>query len=363
MVTCPACGQQVPEGKHCVRCGSGLASGAGKRGFSAAPHEGLAVPRLVSTIYPHLPRSSMATFRIALVVGLAAVVGLGVAGLFPIALVAAAALMPLVTVIYLYDVDLYEDEPVHVVALTMAWGAAAGIAVDVLARVLSPSDAGLLFASTGSRVAVRGILIPVLSSLLMLAGPLALLPYRKFNDVLDGATFGAASAVSFAGGLAITQALPLLGTGLRPTGAVVPWIYRLLELAVALPILFAAAIGGAAGAFWLRYRSPVRDRRALGWIGHPLMSTVAATTIIVLSALLQISFSTLTSLLLLVLLDLLSLLWLRRVIHIGLVQEASEIKLGENIACPNCGATTPRHSFCANCGISLRALPKGRPRE
>jgi ribosomal protein L32 len=52
------------------------------------------------------------------------------------------------------------------------------------------------------------------------------------------------------------------------------------------------------------------------------------------------------------------LLWLRFTIHLGLSQEAAEIELGHTIVCPNCGARTQQHSFCSNCGVSLRALPK-----
>jgi hypothetical protein len=74
-------------------------------------------------LFPHLPRADMTPFRVLLIVGAVIVGGLAAFGLFPVALVAAAALVPLVVVLYLLDVDLYEDEPVLVVASTMLWGA------------------------------------------------------------------------------------------------------------------------------------------------------------------------------------------------------------------------------------------------
>ena len=55
-----------------------------------------------------------------------------------------------------------------------------------------------------------------------------------------------------------------------------------------------------------------------------------------------------------------ALIWLRRVLHLGLLQEAAEIETGPDIQCANCGATTPRHAFCINCGVSLLALPNAR---
>jgi ribosomal protein L32 len=55
-----------------------------------------------------------------------------------------------------------------------------------------------------------------------------------------------------------------------------------------------------------------------------------------------------------------ALLWLRRVLHLGLLEEAFEIEIGETVTCANCGQPTRRHTFCGNCGISLHALPKRR---
>jgi hypothetical protein len=57
----------------------------------------------------------------------------------------------------------------------------------------------------------------------------------------------------------------------------------------------------------------------------------------------------------------LALLWLRRALHLGLMQESREVAITRTIVCSNCGRLTPEHTFCGNCGISLRALPKERP--
>src|SRR4051794_11019786 len=98
MVTCPNCGHEVPDGSFCVRCGARLSDGeAGRRrGFAAAPHESRLSPRLISTLFPHLPRADLTAYRIAFVVGLATMAGLAIGGLYPLALVAAAVFVPLV---------------------------------------------------------------------------------------------------------------------------------------------------------------------------------------------------------------------------------------------------------------------------
>ena len=242
----------------------------------------------------------------------------------------------------------------------MLWGVVAGVGVGLLAHLLAPSAIGQVTESTQRRVLTQGVLIPVVATVLMLAGPLALLPYRKFNDVLDGATFGAASAVAFVGAMVITESAPLLGEGLRPVALVSPWLFRLLALAIAMPVLAAGAIGGAAGAFWLRYRAPVANRDVLGVLGRPPVAVAFAAVLLVAGALAPLLVRPALALAWLVVLDGVALVWLRRVIHLGLLEESLEIEIGLPLRCANCGRQTPRHTFCAHCGIALRALPKGR---
>jgi len=77
----------------------------------------------------------------------------------------------------------------------------------------------------------------------MIAGPIVLLRWKMFNDVLDGATFGAASAVSFTGAHLIVQSLAMLNAGLRPAGDPLPWVVQLLSLGVLQPVIAAGAMG------------------------------------------------------------------------------------------------------------------------
>jgi hypothetical protein len=348
----------VPPERHCVRCGVALAEATPRRGFAAAPNEPQLVPSLVSTLFPQLPSDSMLAFRVALLLGATVVILLGAAGLFPIAVVAAGVLVPLLLAIYLYDVDLYEDEPLHVLAYTALWGIAAGFALGLLVKSAAPAGVELLVESTERSVLVRGLGLPALALLLTLAGPLVLLPYRKFNDVLDGATFGAMSGAALVGAQLVTQSGPLFESGLRPVGAVGPWLIRLTELAIALPLIAAGAGGAAAAAFWLRYRAPIADRGALGWLGRPTLAVPAAYVAFAGAAVSQLFLPRLASLALLLALAAGSILWLRHVLHAGLLQESLEVPVGPAIVCANCGHSTPRHTFCGHCGIALRALPK-----
>ena len=363
-ITCHQCGNDVPRMEYCIRCGDPLSDEYNAEGrahargrFAAAPNEAAFTVAFVSTLFPQLPRAHMRTFRISFLLGAAIIAGLALVGLYPVALVAAAVLVPLLMVMYVYVVDIYEDEPLSIVGTTMLWGAAAGILYALLIRAL-PSPAS--FATENTDVmALNAVVLPLVETALMLAGPLFLLGQRRFNDVLDGATFGAASAVAFTGAHLIVQSLPILKAGLRPAGDPVPWIIQLVSLGILQPVIAAGAIGAAAAAWWLRYRSPVTDRRALGLAGVPLVATAGAALLIVAAGVVKTLLPLIPATVLLAPLAAIALLWLRAVLHLGLMQESREVPVGRTITCPNCGHATPEHTFCGQCGISLRALPKG----
>jgi hypothetical protein len=362
-IKCPRCEYEVPALPNCVRCGEVLVDDlsrhpSGRRGFAAAPNEGRFTPSMISTVFPQLPRSDMDSFRASLALGAAAIIVLAIFRMFPLGLVGSAVLVPLLVILYLWDVDLYEDEPFLVLGLTIAWGVAAGIGVGFLTRHIIDPSAGLAFETTTHTLVWSGFLIPLISFGLMIAGPLPLLPYRKFNDVLDGATFGGACAVAFVGAELLTHSSDFLASGVRPVGATVPWIVRLISLGVVVPVLAACAVGAAAGALWLRYRAPVRDRHVLGPLGSPILAIPLAAGLIVGGALIQLYTDTWLELFLLAVDALIALLWLRQMIHLGLLQEASEIEIGPPVTCTNCGKQTPRHTFCGYCGMSLAAQPK-----
>lgn len=366
-IVCNECHFEVPVLEFCVRCGDPLAEEKQARAaltgrrtqFAAFPDEHALGVHVVSTLFPQLPKADMATFRTVLIIGLLVIIGLAASGLFPLALLAAALLVPLMMVLYVWDVDVYEDEPLRVMAFTAAWGIVAGIVVGLLIRLL-PTGANILGTPTGADVLGRSVLVPLASGLAMLAGPLILLPYKKFNDVLDGATFGATSAVSFTAALVISQGADLFTGGLRPAGDSLPWIVRLLTLGIATPLIAAGVIGAASGAWWLQHRAPLRDRTKLGIVGQPIIATVAALLVLIASALGGQFLPFLPALVWQAMLAVVALVWLRAVIHLGLLQEAAEIDVGPPIVCPHCGRMTPAHSFCGQCGSSLRAVPKGR---
>ena len=157
------------------------------------------------------------------------------------------------------------------------------------------------------------------------------------------------------------QAWPLISGGLRPAGDAVPWIVRLVEIGILIPLIWAGVIGAAAGALWLRFRAPVRDRHHLGPLGSPPLALLVAAVFLVAAPAGLLVLDRTPGLIWVAALAAVALVLLRRAIHVGLLEEADEIDIGPDVVCANCHRLTPRHSFCGQCGIALRALPKERP--
>ena len=196
---------------------------------------------------------------------------------------------------------------------------------SVLIHELPTSSAS--FGFDPSAVFVGGVVLPLAAGALMLIGPLFLLRWRRFNDVLDGATFGAASAVAFVGAKLLVDSTSMWSSGLRPGGDPGQWVVKLLSLGILEPLIAAGAIGAVAGAFWLRYRAPVADRHGLGLIGNPFIALLAGAVLLVASGLARTALNANLTLAVELVVLVLALLWLRTVIHFGLLEEATRLRL------------------------------------
>ena len=371
-VRCGHCGETVPAGEFCCRCGTPLALehphprllGRRSHHYAASPNEPAWALRMTSTLFPQLPTHAMGSFRVALASGVGLIVLLGLVGVFSVALLAAALLVPLLMLLYLYNVNVYEDEPFLVVGLTLLCGAVGGVILGLVAgHVALPVQQHGWDQLGTSSVLVRVAVLPLAAVLLALLGPLVLLRHPRFNDVLDGVTFGAASAVALQSALLLVAAWPVTGLGLRPQQDATAWTLRLIELGVFVPLIAAGGVGWAAAALWARWRAPIGDRRALGPLGLPGPAVLVAAVLAVAAAVAQEVFGPLGRLVALAVLAGVGLLLMRRAIHLGLMEEANDAEPGDVVACSNCGRPTPVHSFCSACGVAQRALPKGPGRR
>jgi RsiW-degrading membrane proteinase PrsW (M82 family) len=362
LVTCPHCGSLVPAGDFCGHCGAHLVSDSKRRthSFAASPTEHVAHVAIITTLFPHLPHRRSAPFRLALLAGGALVLLLAALHLFAPATVAAVSVLPLLYLIYLYEVEVYETEPWIVIGATMVVGAVLGIAfTNVLGGSLSQR---LLTGDQASAFVLAAIVIPVAGQALMLAGPLFLFQFRGgFREPLDGLTFGAASALGFTLASSLAAFWPLLGGPLVATGSALDWAVRLTRVGLLTMLVNACTTGLVAAAIWLRRY----DRRRAG---RPWRSSVPAAIAFAFGA--QIALGTigflLHDLILHVLVYALAatalLLYVRLVIHESLLVEGAEHEIGPDSMCPECHRIVPTMAFCPACGAARAAAPKGKPR-
>jgi RNA polymerase subunit RPABC4/transcription elongation factor Spt4 len=363
LVTCPHCERVVPQGDFCGHCGAHLttASTTRRHAYAAVPSESVAHLSIISTMFPHLAHRRGGAFRWALLSGSAAVLVLAALHLFAPATIAAVCLLPVLYLLYLYEVEIYESEPWLVIGATMIAGAILGYAFttfsgDTVARLNLTGD-------RESSIVLAGVAIPIVAQVLMLAGPLFLYAFRnRFYEPLDGLTFGAACALGFTLSSSLTSFWPLVSGPLVASGDPLDWSLRLLRAGILLSLVNASTTALIAAAIWLqRY-----DRRR---VGRPRTTSILAAVIVAfgVQVVLGLVGSLVTELAGEVAIRLLAtlglLMYVRLVIHQALLVEGAEREIGPDSPCPECHRMVPTMAFCPACGAARAAGTKlGRPR-
>jgi len=362
LVTCPHCGSLVPSGEFCGHCGAHLTSASTTRrhAFAAVPTEPVVHLSIITTLFPHLPHRRGSPFLGALVAGGALVTVLAALHLFAPATIAAVFVLPLLYLIYLYEVEIYESEPWLVIGATMVAGAVLGFAFATKAGgALSQFD---LTGDSGSAFVLAAVAIPIASQVLMLAGPLFLYLFRsRFREPLDGLTFGAASALGFTMASSLTAFWPLIAGPLVGTGAPVDWAIRLTRAGLLVSLVNASTTALVTASLWLnRY-----DRRKAGreWESSiPATLAVAFGMQVALGVLGFVVPDLLAEFAIFGLAALALLLYVRLVIHQSLMVEGAEHEIGPDSPCPECHRVVPTMAFCPSCGAARAAASKqGRP--
>lgn len=363
---CAHCGRETPEGHYCGYCGADLTAQTAhdprrrRHTFAADPHEHVYHPAIVSTFFPHLGSSRAQQVRWVLLAGVAAIFLLGLGRYVPVAIVAAALLVPVLYLFYFYEVQIYGNEPLRVLAGTFVAGIVLGGAMSLLTYrlVLSLSFTGLL-GPTAKAVWVLGVALPLLAQVLMLAGPLFLyLTRRNFDEVLDGLGFGVASGLGFAAAQSVVNSWLLITGPFQQIGAAYSWALPTVRVSLLAPLVDAATTGLICAALWLR-RDPTPPTRSLGALASLPVAVGLAILGQVVPAVGSLVRGGLVENLLwyggaLVVL----LLLVRHVVHVGLVEKARALGHGATIRCPHCFHTVPDLPFCPHCGLAMRSTAR-----
>ena len=256
---CPTCQTANPAAAHfCAQCGTDLTSSDSSRSgrYAVNPNESVASFALVSTIMPHASGKAPQTYRLALVVALAFPIIAGVLGALPFALITAALVVPVVYTVYLYDVNLWEDNPVAVVVGALGASALLSLLFTLLWREVLFADSFdvQLNRLSGTvdlgQLLVLCVLVPIAAVVLSLVGPVLLASRPRFDDLMDGLTFGIVAGVGWAAVETLVLNKDLL-TGPAVTddvnGSV--WLSLLIVAALVKPIVYGCAVGIAAAQF------------------------------------------------------------------------------------------------------------------
>ena len=325
--------------------------------YAAHPAEHVAHPSVFTTLFPHLGHHKVVEFQWAFMVGLAGIFVLYVAGLITSAILLAAFLIPTLYVMYLYEAQVYRDDPVTVLGFIIGGGFAVGIVLTIVVRVFYHpfQQVGTPFGAAGVDVGtlvVIGVVLPMLQEVLKPL-PVLLLPRRvAFPETVDGLVFGIAA------GLGFSLAEALIGFSGSITSLPVHsnpgnWIYILVTLAVFQPLLQGTTTGLIVASIW-RYRRGRVGRRELGAVATALVAHIgfAAGTLWMADLLVNP----------LVILGWQAaivgavVIYVRYLLHSSLLEEAAHMGYADTI-CPGCNVSIVASGFCPHCGVALSAAP------
>jgi len=359
MPNCEFCGHETPDEPFCTWCGSDRHGGNDDpRGrlqhYAAHPSEHIAQPSLISTLLPHLPHARVHEFRWALIAGLAAVVVLGAFGLIVAATLTAAALVPVLYLVYLYEAQVYRDEPGRAIGLSAVAGAVLGAVVLIVASRVIPVSSPLQLAGATGAIVGGTILLPIVEEVLKPLPVMLLRARPNFNETVDGLVFGIAAGLGFAAAETIYNYLRVIGD-LHFHSSAGTWLVPLLTVAVTKPVMQASCTGALTASLWRRGKRS--GSRLIYLAGAPvaIVGHIAFTYFTYLFA--DRGASQAVVLAWQIAVDAALLVFIRFLLHRALCDEAEDFGLHPAV-CPHCRRHIEGAGFCPHCGAALSASPR-----
>ncbi len=362
-MTCRSCGRDVPDADFCTECGADerieaarSGRGAGRRAqFASHPDEPVLRFGILTTLLPHLDHDRVDEFRWALYAGIGVIFMLYVAGLITAAILAAAFLVPVLYVLYLYEVPTYRDAPASVFGMTMGAGFVLGAVGTVVANVVRGPIPAIDGSIHGLEVDVGGLLlsglaIPVAFEIVKPIPALFLRRRPQFAQELDGLVFGVAAGLGFALAQTIIQFGGLFAA-LEVRTESANWIFPLATIGIMLPVLHGSSTGVVAAVLWRLGRSPLRGFEIAG-LAAAIASQIAFVVGSQAAAALGLGWPVV--LMWQGVVVAVMLLYVRYLLHRELMDEASAFGF-DRLTCPNCRETVTASSFCPSCGMALSA--------
>jgi hypothetical protein len=387
-MTCTRCDTVPPDGAaFCHSCGTHLdrtdwrAGSGGPRGhssarrhaFAAHPGEPVVSFDIVSSLMPLASGTAPRTYRIALLVGVAITTLFAVVGWLPSAFVAAALVVPVVYLVYLYDVNEWEDEPIPVVLGSILLAAALAVGFTLLwSEVVLGDRAGQRNDAWPIDTLLVGCLaVPVVAELLRQIGPVLLSRMPTFDDLIDSVTFGVATGAAWAAAETLVLNRAMITGPSSVDGDTALWWMLLVTVGIVKPIVYGSATALAVAGFsgigegydglTRRYAFALTEAIAYGIVfqlGLYLGDRVGGQMGAVVGLAIGIAVA------------LVVIVRVRLVLHQGLLEAALEAARTQQLTkhaasgeawCGHCEMPLlPGAAFCSACGMAVRATGKQR---
>ena len=373
---CPQCHTGNPDvARFCFRCGQSLVTGVDRKdAYAANPNEPVASFNLISTIMPQGAGARPQTYRTALIVALAFPVIGAALGLLSFAIVTAAFAIPVVYIVYIYDVNLWEDQPVNVVVMAFVFTGMLALMFTLLWReaLFSNDLATPLRAFVQvprlKEILILCLLVPIVSEVLKQIGPIFLASRPAFDDLIDGLTFGVVAGVSFAAfeTLILYRSI-IVDASVRSGGTnTAVWVSIVITAGLIKPIVYGTATGIAVAEF-----SGLGDkydgftpRYARGLAEAVIANIAYQLGVYLFSVYVEGTSGALLGMLWGILVAGALIIRVRTVLHTGLLEAALEDAVRDNHPkhetreigfCSQCEMPLLDHSmFCIACGTSVR---------
>ena len=354
---CDHCGKQVPDAVFCTKCGAhqGLASDAiaaqeRPQHFAAHPGEHVSQPSLFTTLFPHLGHQKLHEFRWGFLLGLAIVVVLVATGLIVAALLVSIFLVPTLYIVSLYEAQVYRDEPVLVLGVTLVGGAVLGLVVTIVADHV----VGVSVRPSGGPIIGYTVVLPAIQLIVMPIPALLLRSRPKFGETIDGLVFGVTAGLGF--GIAeslVNYSNVIANLGVQTASA--SWIYPMATLAVLVPILHGSTAGAIAATLWRPSRSG--SGRWVSMFGIPIALLAVVGFYAGSRILVGGDVAPLIVLLYQAAVVLIVIMYIRHLVHHSLMEEGRDLGY-RAIVCPHCKHHVMAAGFCPSCGAALNASPR-----
>jgi hypothetical protein len=313
---------------------------------------------VVSSLFPQLSGHSRAPFRVAFALAVGVLVIVAVAGLQAPVIAVSALAVPLLFLVYVFEIDPLEIRFAVPTALLFVAGAALGVGWGLL---LGPLAADSLLPAYSPSLLTGGVLVSAVvvpaAGLLLMVLPVAVarLWRSEPSEALDGFTGGAAGALGLTLAATLTELAPLLRHGnVVPGSSVLAVLTQAVVRGVSVPVVAAASAGYVGATLWQRRG---RGSAAGGrWLTSPLLALAVALALAVgLGFADDAGLPDITLLVVHLAAAALALLVVRVGLHHVLLHEQRDVRIGPPRECPHCHRVEPAMPFCPNCGVAEQA--------